>query len=65
MLPTPHTARIFGAREFALMQPSALFLNTARGSLWTRRHWALMNGLNLCAANVVAFLQGQVRNRVV
>jgi hypothetical protein len=47
------------------MQPSALFLNTARGSLWTRRHWALMNGLNLCAANVVAFLQGQVRNRVV
>jgi len=25
---------------------------------------ALMNGLNLCAANVVAFLQGQVRNRV-
>ena len=26
---------------------------------------ALMNGLNLCAANVVAFLQGQVQNRVV
>jgi len=25
---------------------------------------ALMNGLNLCAANVVAFLQGQVRHRV-
>jgi hypothetical protein len=24
-----------------------------------------MNGLNLCAANVVAFLQGQVQNRVV
>jgi D-3-phosphoglycerate dehydrogenase len=26
---------------------------------------ALMNGLNLCAANVVAFLQGQVQHRVV
>ena len=26
---------------------------------------ALMHGLNLCAANVVAFLQGQVQNRVV
>jgi phosphoglycerate dehydrogenase-like enzyme len=26
---------------------------------------ALMNGLNLCAANVAAFLQGQVQNRVV
>jgi phosphoglycerate dehydrogenase-like enzyme len=26
---------------------------------------ALMNGLNLCAANVVAFLQGRVQNRVV
>ena len=26
---------------------------------------ALMNGLNLCAANVVAFLQGQGQNRVV
>jgi phosphoglycerate dehydrogenase-like enzyme len=26
---------------------------------------ALMNGLNLCAANVVAFLQGQAHNRVI
>jgi D-3-phosphoglycerate dehydrogenase / 2-oxoglutarate reductase len=26
---------------------------------------ALMNGLNLCAANVIAFLQGRVQNRVV
>jgi len=26
---------------------------------------ALMNGLNLCVANVVAFLQGQVQHRVV
>lgn len=25
---------------------------------------ALMNGLNLCAANVVAFFEGGVRNRV-
>jgi phosphoglycerate dehydrogenase-like enzyme len=25
---------------------------------------ALMNGLNLCATNVVAFLKGQVQNRV-
>jgi phosphoglycerate dehydrogenase-like enzyme len=26
---------------------------------------ALMNGLNLCAANVVAFMAGRVQNRVV
>jgi D-3-phosphoglycerate dehydrogenase len=93
------------------MQPSALFLNTARGQLVDQEALyetlrdgkiagagldvftqepiapddpllalpnvvlsphtagttpeALMNGLNLCAANVVAFLQGQVHNRVI
>jgi phosphoglycerate dehydrogenase-like enzyme len=108
---TPDTERIMGAREFALMKPTALFINTARGQLvdqealyevlrdgkiagagldvFTQEPMApddplvtlpnvvlsphtagttpeaLMNGLNLCAANVVAFLQGQVQHRVV
>lgn len=30
---TPQTAGLVGAREFALMKPSALFINTARGLL--------------------------------
>jgi phosphoglycerate dehydrogenase-like enzyme len=108
---TPDTERIMGAQEFALMKPTALFINTARGQLVDQQALsealrdgkiagagldvftqepiapddplltlpnvvlsphtagttpeALMNGLNLCAANVVAFLQGQVQNRVV
>ena len=107
---TPDTERIMGAREFALMKPTALFINTARGQLVDQQalyealregkiagagldvftqepvmpndplltlpnvvlspHTAgttpevLMNGLNLCAANVVAFLQGQAQNRI-
>ena len=108
---TPDTERIIGAQELALMKPSAIFVNTARGQLVDQRALyealrdgkiagagldvfvqepiapddplltlpnvvvsphtagttpeALMNGLNLCAANVVAFLQGQVQHRVV
>ncbi len=108
---TPDTERIIGAREFALMKPTALVINTARGQLVDQEALyealrdgkiagagldvftqeaiasddplltlpnvvlsphtagttpeALMNGLNLCAANVVAFLQGQVQHRVV
>jgi len=108
---TLDTERIMGAREFALMKPTALFINTARGQLVDQEALyealrdgkiagagldvftqepiasddplltlpnvvlsphtagttpeALMNGLNLCAANVVAFLQGQVQHRVV
>jgi D-3-phosphoglycerate dehydrogenase len=108
---TPHTEGIIGAQELALMKPTAIFLNTARGQLVDQSALyaalrdgtiagagldvfvqepiapddplltlpnvvlsphtagttpeALMNGLNLCAANVVAFLQGQVQHRVV
>jgi phosphoglycerate dehydrogenase-like enzyme len=108
---TPDTERVIGAQEFALMKPTALFINTARGQLVDQEALyealrdgkiagagldvftqepiapddplltlpnvvlsphtagttpeALMNGLNLCAANVVAFLQGQVQHRVV
>ena len=30
---TPDTERMMGAQEFALMKPTALFINTARGQL--------------------------------
>lgn len=108
---TPETEGIIGAQELALMKPTAIFVNTARGQLVDQQALytalrdgtiagagldvfvqepmaaddplltlpnvvvsphtagttpeALMNGLNLCAANVVAFLQGQVQHRVV
>ncbi|MBI3329519.1 MAG: phosphoglycerate dehydrogenase [Nitrospinae bacterium] len=108
---SPDTERIIGAQELALMKPTAIFVNTARGQLIDQKalyealrdgriagagldvfEWepldphdplltlsnvvlsphtagttaeALMNGLNLCAANVVAFLEGRVQNRVV
>ena len=108
---SPDTERIIGAGELALMKPTALFINTARGQLVDQKALyvalrdgkiagagldvfeqepidpqdplltlpnvvlsphtagttpeALMNGLNLCAANVVAFLAGRVQNRVV
>jgi D-3-phosphoglycerate dehydrogenase len=108
---SPETERIIGADELALMKPTALFINTARGQLVDQKALyealrdgkiagagldvfeqepvdpqdplltlsnvvlsphtagttpeALMNGLNLCAANVVAFLAGRVQNRVV
>ncbi len=108
---TPDTERIIGAQELALMKPTAIFVNTARGQLVDQQALyaalrdghiagagldvfeqepiapddplltlpnvvvsphtagttpeALMNGLNLCAANVVAFLQGQGQHRVV
>ena len=108
---TPDTERIIGAQELALMKPTAIFVNTARGQLVDQQALyaalrdgtiagagldvfeqeplapddplltlsnvvlsphtagttpeALMNGLNLCAANVVAFLQGQAQYRVV
>jgi phosphoglycerate dehydrogenase-like enzyme len=108
---SPDTERIIGSKELALMKPTALFINTARGQLVDQqalsealRHGkiagagldvferepidpqdplltlpnvvlsphtagttpeALMNGLNVCAANVVAFLEGRVQNRVV
>jgi phosphoglycerate dehydrogenase-like enzyme len=108
---SPDTERIIGADELALMKPTALFINTARGQLVDQKALyealrdgkiagagldvfeqepidpqdplltlpnvvlsphtagttpeALMNGLNLCAANVVAFLAGRVQNRVV
>src|SRR5919106_1655565 len=103
---SPETERLIGANELALMKPTALFINTARGQLVDQKALyealrdgtiegagldvfeqepidpsdplltlpnivlsphtagttpeALMNGLLLCAANVVAFLQGQV-----
>ena len=105
------TERIIAVNELALMKPTALFINTARGQLVDQKALyealrdgkiagagldvfeqepvdpqdplltlpnvvlsphtagttpeALMNGLNLCAANVVAFLEGRVQNRVV
>jgi phosphoglycerate dehydrogenase-like enzyme len=108
---SPDTERLIGAKELALMKPSALFINTARGQLVDQQALyealrdgtiagagldvfeqepiapndplltlpnvvlsphtagttpeALMNGLNLCAANVGAFLNGRVQNRVV
>jgi phosphoglycerate dehydrogenase-like enzyme len=108
---SPDTEHIIGADELALMKPTALFINTARGQLVDQKALyealrdgkiagagldvfeqepidpqdplltlpnavlsphtagttpeALMNGLNLCAANVVAFLAGRVQNRVV
>jgi D-3-phosphoglycerate dehydrogenase len=108
---SPETERLIGAKELALMKPSALFINTARGQLVDQQALyealrdgtiagagldvfeqepiapddplltlphvvlsphtagttpeALMNGLNLCAANVGAFLNGRVQNRVV
>ena len=108
---TPDTERIIGAQELALMKPTAIFVNTARGQLVDQQALyaalrdghiagagldvfeqepiapddplltlpnvvlsphtagttpeALMHGLNLCAANVVAFLQGQGQHRVV
>jgi phosphoglycerate dehydrogenase-like enzyme len=108
---SPDTERIIGADELALMKPTALLINTARGQLVDQKALyqalrdgkiagagldvfeqepidpqdplltlpnvvlsphtagttpeALMNGLNLCAANVVAFLAGRVQNRVV
>jgi phosphoglycerate dehydrogenase-like enzyme len=107
---SPDTDRILGANELALMKPTALFVNTARGQLVDQKalyealhDWkiagagldvfeqepidphdllltlpnvvlsphtagttpeALMNGLDLCAANVEAFLAGRVQNRV-
>lgn len=108
---TPDTERLIGAQELALMKPTAILVNTARGQLVDQQALyaalrdkiiagagldvfeqepiapddplltlpnvvlsphtagttpeALMNGLNLCAANVVACLQGWVQNRVV
>jgi phosphoglycerate dehydrogenase-like enzyme len=108
---SPDTERLIGAKELALMRPTALFINTARGQLVDQQALyealrdgtiagagldvfdqepidphdplltlpnivlsphtagttpeALMNGLNLCAANVGAFLDGRVQNRVV
>jgi D-3-phosphoglycerate dehydrogenase len=108
---SPTTERIIGSTELALMKPTALFVNTARGqivdqkALYEALHEgriagagldvfeqepidphdpllalpnvvlsphtagttpeALMNGLQLCAANVEAFLVGQTHNQVV
>ena len=108
---SPDTERIIAAKELALMKPSAILVNTARGQLVDqqalynalRDHTiagagldvfeqepidpsdplltldnvvlsphtagttpeALMNGLQLCAANVAAFLTGQMQNRVI
>jgi phosphoglycerate dehydrogenase-like enzyme len=108
---SPATERLIGAMELALMKPTALFINTARGQLVDQKALyealrdgtiagagldvfeqepidpsdplltlpnivlsphtagttpeALMNGLLLCAANVGAFLDGRVQNRVV
>ena len=108
---SPETERLIGANELALMKPTALFVNTARGQLVDQQALyealrdgtiagagldvfeqepidphdplltlpnlvlsphtagttpeALMNGLNLCATNVGAFLNGRVQNRVV
>jgi len=108
---SPETEGIIRARELGLMQPSAIFINTARGQLVDQQALyealrdgriagagldvfqkepidphdplltltnvvlsphtagttpeALMHGLNVCAANVVAFLEGRTHNRVV
>ncbi len=108
---SPDTERLIGASELALMKPTALFVNTARGQLVDQKALyealhhgriagagldvleqepidphdplltlpnvvlsphtagttpeALMNGLELCAANVEAFLAGRMQNRVV
>jgi phosphoglycerate dehydrogenase-like enzyme len=108
---SPETEHLIGAKELALMKPTALFINTARGQLVDQQALygalrdgtiagagldvftqepinphdplltlpnivlsphtagttpeALMNGLNLCAANVGAFLQGRVQNCVI
>ena len=108
---SPATERLIGAKELALMKPTALLINTARGQLVDQQALyealrdgtiagagldvfeqepidpraplltlpnivlsphtagttpeALMNGLDLCAANVGAFLNGRVQNRVV
>ena len=108
---SPATERLIGAKELALMKPTALFINTARGQLVDQQALyealrngtiagagldvfeqepidshdplltlpnvvlsphtagttpeALMNGLHLCAANVGAFLDGRLQNRVV
>lgn len=108
---SPDTEGIIGARELALMQPTAIFINTARGQLVDQQALyvalrdgrlagagldvferepiephdplltlpnvvlsphtagttpeALMNGLNRCADNVVAFLEGRMQHRVV
>jgi phosphoglycerate dehydrogenase-like enzyme len=108
---SPDTERLIGTKELALMKPTALFINTARGQLVDQQALyealrdgtiagagldvfeqepiapndplltlpnvvlsphtagttpeALINGLNLCAANVGAFLDGRVQNRVV
>ena len=108
---SPTTERIIGSTELALMKPTALFVNTARGQLVDQKALyealyegriagagldvfeqepidphdpllalpnvvlsphtagttpeALMNGLQLCAANVEAFLAGRTQHRVV
>jgi phosphoglycerate dehydrogenase-like enzyme len=108
---SPATERLIGARELALMKPTALLINTARGQLVDQKALygalrdgtiagagldvfeqepigphdpllslpnvvlsphtagttpeALLNGLHLCAANVGAFLDGRIQNRVV
>jgi phosphoglycerate dehydrogenase-like enzyme len=108
---SPDTEHMIGAKELALMKPTALLVNTARGQLVDQKALyealrdgkiagagldvfeqepidphdplltlpnivlsphtagttpeALMNGLNLCAANVGAFLEGRVQNRVI
>jgi phosphoglycerate dehydrogenase-like enzyme len=108
---SPATERLIGARELALMKPTALLINTARGQLVDQQALyealrdgtiagagldvfeqepidprdpvlslpnvvlsphtagttpeALLNGLHLCAANVGAFLDGRIQNRVV
>jgi phosphoglycerate dehydrogenase-like enzyme len=108
---SPATERLIGAKDLALMKPTALLINTARGQLVDQKALyealrdgtiagagldvfeqepidphdplltlpnivlsphtagttpeALMNGLHLCAANVGAFLDGRVQNRVV
>jgi phosphoglycerate dehydrogenase-like enzyme len=108
---SPATERLIGAKELALMKPTAMFINTARGQLVDQKALyealrdgtiagagldvfeqepidpsdplltlpnivlsphtagttpeALMNGLLLCAANVGAFLDGDVQNRIV
>jgi phosphoglycerate dehydrogenase-like enzyme len=108
---SPETEHIIGAKELALMKPTAFFVNTARGQLVDQQALyealrdsriagagldvfeqepidshdplltlanvvlsphtagttpeALMNGLELCAANVEVFLAGRMPNRVV
>jgi D-3-phosphoglycerate dehydrogenase len=108
---SPATEHLIGAKELALMKPTALLINTARGQLVDQKALyealrdgaiagagldvfeqepidshdplltlpnvvlsphtagttpeALMNGLQLCAANVRAFLEEHIQNRVV